>query len=171
LKRLAESLMHGAEVRPCRAAAYEHPARAAEVHWRGALAGRLFELHPSLIDNGRAAILDINLSVARQLSIGEKRYTPVRRFPSSAFDLSVVAGERELAGDLQSKLAGHAGDLLESIEYVRQYSGPPLAAGTKSVSFRLTLGAPDRTLSSEEASAVRNRIIEAMRAAGYELRL
>jgi phenylalanyl-tRNA synthetase beta subunit len=39
------------------------------------------------------------------------------------------------------------------------------------VSYRLTVAAPDRTLSSEEVAGIRNRVIEAMRAGGYELRV
>jgi phenylalanyl-tRNA synthetase beta subunit len=35
----------------------------------------------------------------------------------------------------------------------------------------LTVGANDRTLSSEEVAAVRDRVIEAVRQAGYELRV
>jgi phenylalanyl-tRNA synthetase beta chain len=68
-------------------------------------------------------------------------------------------------------IALRAGELLESIQYLRHYAGPPLPEGMKSVSYRLTLAAPDRTLSNDEVSAVRNRIIEEMRRAGYELRV
>lgn len=170
IKRLAECLMEGVEARPVEARAWEHPARAAELVWRGRAVGRMFEMHPSLVE-GRAAVLDLNLRLMQELGPSEKRYTPIRRYPSSAFDLSVIAGERELAGDLQRKLAGFAGPMLQEIEYLRQYSGPPLAEGVKSVSFRLTLGAPDRTLSSEEAGAIRTAIIEGMRGLGYELRV
>jgi phenylalanyl-tRNA synthetase beta chain len=67
--------------------------------------------------------------------------------------------------------AGFAGRLLERIEFVRQYAGPPLAEGTKSVSFRLTAGSPERTLSSDEIAAIRAAIIERMRELGYELRV
>ena len=52
-------------------------------------------------------------------------------------------------------MASFAGPLLESIEFVRQYSGPPLPEGAKSVSFRLTVGSPERTLSSEEVGEIR----------------
>jgi phenylalanyl-tRNA synthetase beta subunit len=58
-----------------------------------------------------------------------------------------------------------------SIEFQRQYTGPPLPEGSKSVSFRLTAAAGDRTLASEEVSAIRTRIIAAMRAEGYDLRV
>ena len=171
LKRLAECLMPGAEARPVEARAFEHPARVAELVWRGARAGRLFELHPSMVEAGRAAILDIDLREMDRLRHAEKRYQPIHRFPSSAFDLSVMAPLRELAGGIEKKLAALAGADLESIEFVRQYSGPPLPDGVKSVSFRLTIAAPGRTLAAAEAGAIRQRIIDGMRAAGHELRL
>ena len=61
--------------------------------------------------------------------------------------------------------------MLESIEYVREYSGPPLAEGQKSVSFRLTLGSAERTLSSGEVGQIRAAIIDGMQNLGYELRV
>jgi phenylalanyl-tRNA synthetase beta chain len=169
-KRLAECLMPGVEARPAAARSYEHPARAAELVWRGETVGRLCEFFPALVE-GRAAVVDIDLAVVQRLGAREIKYTPIRRFPASAFDLSVVAGERELVGDLQKQIASLAGHMLVSIEFLRQYSGPPLAEGTRSVSFRVTVGSTERTLSSEEAGDVRAGIIEGMRARGYELRV
>lgn len=171
IRHAAECLMPGAQAQPAAAAPYEHPARAANVLWKGERVGRVFELHPSLVETGRAALLDLDLDRVRALAATELRYTPIRRYPSSAFDLSVIAGLREHAGELQSKVQSFAGPLVESIEFLRQYSGPPLEAGQKSVSFRLTAGSPERTLSSEETSAIRARIIARMRALGYELRV
>jgi phenylalanyl-tRNA synthetase beta chain len=170
MKRVAMCLMPEAEARPAHARGYEHPARAAEVVWRGETVGRLFELDPRLVE-GRAAILDVDLRRMQTLARREARYTPIRRYPSSAFDLSVVAGARELAGDLSALLAGFAGPMLQSIEYVREYSGPPLPEGRKSVSFRLTVGSAERTLSSDDVGQIRAAIIEGMRKLGYELRV
>ncbi len=96
------------------------------------------------------------------------KYTPLRRFPTSSFDLSVVAAARSYALDIQEKLAALAGPALVSIEFVREYALNP---EQRSISFRLTVGAPDRTLSSEEVGAIRQRIIEGMATEGYELRL
>ena len=170
-KRVAECLMPGAKLVPAPARPYEHPARAAALHWRGRELGRVFELHPALLD-GRAAILYVNLEAMLALSETGKRYTPPSRYPSSAFDLSVIAKSRELSGDLLERIAAFVpADLLQSAEYVRQYSGPPLPEGYKSVSYRITLGSAERTLSSDEAGAIRNAIIDGMRAAGYELRV
>lgn len=171
LKRVAECLMPGAEVRPAGARGFEHPARAAEVLWRGEVVGRLFELHPSLLETGRASVLDVDLEAIMRLRPSGERYKQIRRYPASAFDLSVIAKTRELVGDIEKLLRSFAGERLEKIEFVRQYSGAPLEEGWKSVSFRLTVAASDRTLSSDEVASIRASVIEGMRGQGYELRV
>jgi phenylalanyl-tRNA synthetase beta chain len=171
IKRAAECLLPGAEAVPAAARAFEHPARSAELRWRGQVVGRLFELHPSLVESGRAAVADLDLRLAESLSGSETKFTPIRRYPSSAFDLSVVAPLRTHAATIQAAVASFAGPLVESIQFVREYSGPPLPEGAKSVSFRVTLGSPERTLSSEEAGEIRAAVIAGMRALGYELRV
>jgi len=171
MKRVAECLMENAEVRPSAARPYEHPARAGEVLWRARPVGRLFELHPALLDGGRAAILDLDLEAVLGLSRVEKRFQPLERFPSSEFDLSVVAPSRELVGDHQSRLASLAGPLLQRIRFLRQYTGAPLPEGSKSVSFRLTVGSAERTLELAEVNQIRARVIHGMRQLGYDLRV
>lgn len=164
LKRLAEALAADVGVRPAQARGFEHPTRTAEVTAGGVALGRLFELHPLFLE-GRAAILDLDL---RLLDLHERKagkYVPLRRYPSSGFDLTVLAGTRELVGELQDRMAGFAGELLEKVEYVRQYQ----KSDRKSVTYRFTVGAADRTLSSEEMGAVRLAVIEGMRGLGYEL--
>jgi phenylalanyl-tRNA synthetase beta chain len=170
VKRAAECLMPGAETAPGQAAPYEHPARSAEIWWTGERVGRLFELHPSLMEGGRAALIDMDLSAVRRLASAEDvKYTPVRRYPSSAFDLSVLAAVREQVGLLERRFAEFAGPLLESVQFLRQYQGPPFAADQKSVTFRVTVGSAERTLASDEVTAVRDAIIAGMRGLGYQL--
>ncbi len=169
IKRLAECLVPGCEARPAEARAFEHPERAAIVAIDGLFLGRLFELHPSLGLDGRAAILDLDIaSVAMALERPTGKYRPLRRFPTTAFDLSIVAPPRTLAAALQSELASAAGPEVAAIEYLRQF---PISDSAVSFSYRLTAGAPDRTLSSEDSTAIRAQIIERMREKGYELRV
>lgn len=171
LKRVAECLSSELRFRPSAdPRPYEHPARVAEALLDGQWVGRLFEFHPSYV-RGRAAVLDIDLDVLLRLSRRDRAYQPIRRFPSSAFDLSVIAPARALVGDIEDHLRRLAGEGLEAIAFVREYSGPPLEPGTKSVSFRLTVAAPGRTLSSDEVAAVRSGVIEGMRSLGFDLRV
>ena len=171
LKRVAEGLMPGVEVRAVEARPFEHPARVAGLCWQGVELGRLFEFHPSMVETGRAAVLDIDLATLFANRPQQKRYRPLRRFPTSAFDLSVIADARKPAGDIQKRMAQLAGEFLVSVEFLMKYAGPPLPEGYKSVSFRLTVGAPDRTLSSDDVAQIRARVIEGLRSSGYELRV
>ncbi len=170
LKRAAECLAPGARVRPAASRVWEHPTRCAAISWNGKEVGRLGELHPSLLETGRALILDLDLTLLRELTPERSRYVRISRFPTSAFDLSIIARERELAADLELEIRRFGGELTEAVEYVREYRGAPLAEGMKSVSFRVVVGG-DKTLSSDEITAIRNAIVEGLKSLGYELRV
>jgi phenylalanyl-tRNA synthetase beta chain len=113
-------------------------------------------------------VLDLDLALLQELQPPAARYRPLRRFPVSTFDLSALAPPRALIGDVEAQLTRHAGGELLTIAFLRDFILPD---GRRSLSYRLTVGAPDRTLTSEEVSAIRTRIIEGMRAAGYELKV
>jgi phenylalanyl-tRNA synthetase beta chain len=165
LKRLAECLLPGVSVRPAGARGYEHPQRAADVYSGATRIGRLFEFHPRMVETGRAAALDLDLARAETMQrlATYKRWS---RFPASAFDLSVVAPPRALIGDVQASILRFAEGA--SVAFVREFTLPD---GSRSLSYRLTVGADDRTLSSEEVRAIRARVIDGLRAAGYDLKV
>jgi phenylalanyl-tRNA synthetase beta chain len=168
LKRLAECLLAGTQVRPAEARPYEHPRRAADIIAGPTIIGRLFEFHPKLVETGRAAALDLDLAAVRALPSAEMRYQPFRRFPTSAFDLTVIAPARASIGDIESRIASLAGVDLVSTAFLRDFAA---SDGSRNLSYRITAGAPDRTLESEEVSAIRTRIIDGMRVAGFELKV
>ena len=170
LKRLAMILGPGVTVQPADAKSYEHPARAANVLCQGEAIGRLFEFHPNMVEVGRAAVLDLDLRRLLALKPAVSKYHPVNRFPYSAFDLSILCSLRELTGELEEKMRALSGPELVSLEYLRQYTGAPLPDDVKSVSFRITLGSPAHTLTNEEVTTVRDRIIKGLEQQGYELR-
>lgn len=175
LKRVLECVFRGAHLTAARPKGYEHPVRAAEVHWRGSCIGRLFELHPSLLADegieGRAVLFDVDLQLAQQRSqTQDKSYVPPRKYPTSGFDLSVVTTLQKPVAQIEDDLTRLAGGELASIEFIRQYDGPPLEPGQKSVTYHLEIGALDHTMTNEEVGEVRNRIIERMRDLGYDFR-
>ncbi len=154
LKRLAECLMEGCEARLAQARPFEHPERAATIAWRGEEVGRLFELHPSLGIKGRAAILDLDLTKIEKLDGRERRYQALRRFPVSSFDITVDVPRRVTAGFIERELTRAAGSHLVEIKFLGVYAEPPLPEDRKTMTYRLTVGARDHTLSSEEATAI-----------------
>jgi phenylalanyl-tRNA synthetase beta chain len=168
MKRVAQFILPDFRVVPEKAAAgVAHPERAAYVEAGGQRVGSLYELHPSLLDRGRAAILDLDLDALQALPPQPRKYQPLRRFPTSSFDLSIVAGAHELAASLESKLRQLAGDDLAALQFLLVF---PLPQEKKSVSFRLTVGAESRTLTTDEVTRIRERVVAGIKAAGYELR-
>ena len=143
-----------------------HPERAAHVEVGGQRVGDLYELHPALLDRGRAAILDLDLDALQALPSQRQAYRPLRRFPTSSFDLSIVAPAHTLVADLENKLRQLAGDSLVTLQFLLIFPLPP---DKKSVSFRLTLGADDRTLTAEEVTRTREKVVEGIKAAGYRV--
>ncbi|MDP9052838.1 MAG: phenylalanine--tRNA ligase subunit beta [Acidobacteriota bacterium] len=171
LKRAAESLAPAVHVGEAVPRIGEHPARCVTLCSNGREFGRMSEMHPTLTENGRAAVLDIDLEVLEELNAAPASYKPVRKFPTSDFDLSIIAGARERAGTLEAEIRRFAGGLAETVEYVREYQGERVPPGRKSVSFRIVAGAPDHTLQPDEITDLRNRIIAGLTGLGYELRV
>jgi phenylalanyl-tRNA synthetase beta chain len=170
MKRVAQYVAAGSKVMPANAHNKTmHPERAAHVEVGGQHVGDLYELHPSLLENarGRAAILDLDLDALQALPSQRAPYRPLRRFPTSSFDLSIVATTHTLVADLGNKLRQSAGESLVSLQFLLIFPLPP---DKKSVSFRLTLGADGRTLTAEEVTRTREKVVEGIKAAGYELR-
>jgi phenylalanyl-tRNA synthetase beta chain len=176
VKRVIESLFPHARLAAVEARQYEHPARTAEIRWKDAAIGRLFELHPSVLQTegleGRAFLFDVDaIAALRVAQATAVRYEPLRKFPTSGFDLSVVCDLHTPADSICDALRRLAGSGLAGIEFVRQYTGAPFGPLQKSVSYRLEVGALDHTLTAEEVAAIRGRVIDGMQAQGFELRV
>lgn len=176
LKRVVECLFPWSRLVAVEARAHEHPTRTAEIVWRNSAVGRMFELHPSLLQEegieGRAVLFDVDLWLTQQLAAAVPvKYKPLRKYPTSGFDLSVVAGLKTPVESIEDELRNLAGADLALIDFIRQYDGPPLAPGQKSVSYHLEVGALDHTMSADEVTEIRNRLIQGMRDLGFDLRV
>ncbi|MBX9602110.1 MAG: phenylalanine--tRNA ligase subunit beta [Bryobacteraceae bacterium] len=168
LKRLAECLLKTVRVdMDAEPREFEHPRRVGLVRCGDSDVGRLFEFHPNLVETGRAAVLDLDLTMLQVLQPPVKPYQPLRRFPTSAFDLSVIVPPRSKAGDLHSVLAAAAGESLVEIDFLRTFALPD---GSNSISYRITIGASEKTLSNEDVTAIREQLIAAVQARGWSIR-
>ena len=162
IKRAAECLMPGARGTPRRAASVRAPGALR----RYPVEGRKPPAASSSCTRrwSNRAARRFSIWTCALVQAAERRRDQVHAHPPLSLErLRSFGGRRPARARRQvarPSVASFAGPLLESIEFVRQYSGPPLEEGTKSVSFRLTVGSPERTLSSEEVGEIRARIIE-----------
>jgi phenylalanyl-tRNA synthetase beta chain len=147
-----------------------HPGRAATIEVQGedgAMAAGIFgELHPDLceriaIDNIRVLAAEIDLE-ALIAAAAPTRYRPISRFPVTTQDLAVIVAHDIAAERVEAAIRKYAGSDLESVTLFDVYSGAPLAAGTRSLAYRLAFRAKDRTLTDADVNKVRAKIVKGL---------
>ena len=144
-----------------------HPGRCARlVAADGEMLGIFGQLHPITAQNYGfttpvyAAELDFDAIFEHRDGLIE--YKPLPKFPASTRDFSFVCDEELEVGKLSALIARAGGKLVENVELFDIYRGTQLGEGKKSVSFRVTLRASDRTLTVEEADKVSSKILSSL---------
>ncbi|MCW2684809.1 MAG: phenylalanyl-tRNA synthetase, beta subunit [Blastococcus sp.] len=141
-----------------------HPGRCAELLVGNTVVGHAGELHPrvcaALELPARTSVmeLDVDALPAAGVPVGRQ----VSGFPPVFLDLAFVVDEAVPAAELEATIRAAAGDLLESLRLFDVYTGPQLGEGKKSLAYSLTLRAPDRTLSGEEAAEASQSVATAV---------
>ncbi|MCC7360983.1 MAG: phenylalanine--tRNA ligase subunit beta [Anaerolineales bacterium] len=141
------------------------PGRTARLLLDGQPAGWLGELHPLVraqYDLGSQAVLAADLNLDRLLAQVDERYkvTPVPEYPPVKEDLAVIVDEAVAAAAVRAALVAAAGNLLAGLVLFDVYRGAQIGTGKKSLAYRLTYQAADRTLTDAEAAKVRGRIVK-----------
>jgi phenylalanyl-tRNA synthetase beta chain len=138
-----------------------HPGRCAEILVGDTVVGHAGELHPAV-----CTAMDLpRRTCAMELTLdalplpGVIRAPRVSTFPLALIDVALVVEEATPAAMVQVALEEGAGDLLESVRLFDVYAGEQLGAGRKSLAYKLTFRAPDRTLTVEEAVAARDAAV------------
>jgi phenylalanyl-tRNA synthetase beta chain len=145
-----------------------HPGRAAEVGTGDRVIGRLGELHPRVAAaygiEARVAVAELELDPL-VADPGLWAFRPPSPYPPVIFDLAFEVVDDVPAAAVMASARSAAGALLERLVVFDVFSGPPLPPGRTSIALRLTLRAPDRTLTDEDAAPVRREIALAVEAA------
>jgi phenylalanyl-tRNA synthetase beta chain len=150
-----------------------HPGRTAVIvagdgrTWDDVL-GILGEVHPLVreqmdLPEQRAYLLVLDLPRLRERSHRPARIATPPRFPPVVMDIALVVDEAVPAGRVERVLRAAGGDLLADLRLFDVYRGPTIPEGTKSLAYRVTYQAHDRTLTDEEARAVHDRLAAAAR--------
>jgi phenylalanyl-tRNA synthetase beta chain len=131
-----------------------YPGRAARVGegWFG-------ELHPSVLD-GVWGVFELDLEALLAASRDPVEYEDVISFPAVKQDLAFVVDESVAAGDLIAAAREAAGPELRELRVFDVYRGEQIGSGKKSIAFAAAFQSPERTLSDEDAAAIRERIVQ-----------
>jgi phenylalanyl-tRNA synthetase beta chain len=142
-----------------------HPGKAARTP-----AGIIGELHPRALE-GTWGAFELDLDELFAASRDPVTYEDVISFPAVRQDIAVAVPEDVPAGDLVAAAREAAGPELREIRVFDVYRGEQVGEGRKSVAFSVAYQSPDRTLSDEDATLLRDAIVAALRERfGAELR-
>jgi phenylalanyl-tRNA synthetase beta chain len=121
--------------------------------------GWVGELHPSLLDGAWGAFeLDLDALVAAAPEVLE--FKDVTSYPEVRQDLAFVVGDDVPAAALAAAMREAAGPELRDVAVFDEYRGEQIGAGKRSLAFRVAFGSPERTLTDEDATALRTRIVK-----------
>jgi phenylalanyl-tRNA synthetase beta chain len=90
------------------------------------------------------------------------RFTSLPVTPFSERVLALLLPEGTTTAQVEDLLRRAGGVLLESIAIESDYRGPELPPNTRSVAFRITFRAPDRTLRDAEIDEIEHRLLSAL---------
>jgi phenylalanyl-tRNA synthetase beta chain len=130
-----------------------HPGKAARTG-----AGWLGELHPARLD-GRWGVFELELAALFAAVEPVPTYQDVITFPPVRQDIAVVVAEDVPAGALVDAAREAAGTELREAHVFDVYRGEQVGEGRKSVALALVFQSAERTLSDEDAAALRRRIV------------
>jgi phenylalanyl-tRNA synthetase beta chain len=133
-----------------------HPGKSARV-----AAGIAGELHPALLEGAWGA-LELDLATLVEAAPERVEYEDVITFPALRQDVAVAVPEDVEAGALVAAAREAAGPELREARVFDVYHGEQVGMGRKSVALRLAFQSPERTLSDEDAAALRERIVAAL---------
>ncbi|MFY1599437.1 phenylalanine--tRNA ligase subunit beta [Micromonospora sp. WMMD737] len=151
---------HRIEVRAAEYAPW-HPGRCAELLVDGTVVGHAGELHPAVV----AALELPRRTSAMELDLDALPAAPVASgpvvsgFPPALIDVALVVDASVPAAQVQQALVEGAGGLLEQVRLFDVYASEQLGEGRRSLAYKLTFRAPDRTLTVEEAVAARDAAV------------
>ncbi|TML49781.1 MAG: phenylalanine--tRNA ligase subunit beta [Actinobacteria bacterium] len=133
-----------------------HPGKTARTS-----AGIVGELNPRILD-GEWGAFELDLESLFAESREPVAYEDVITYPAVRQDLAFVVPEQVEAGELVAAAREAAGPQLREVEIFDVYRGEQVGEGKKSIAFSVAFQSPERTLSDEDAAALRRQIADAL---------
>ena len=133
-----------------------HPGKAART-----ASGVVGELHPRVLE-GRWGAFELDLETLAEAARDPVPYRDVVGYPAVKQDLAFVVDGGLPAGELVAAVREAGGEDVRDVRVFDVYVGEQAGEGKKSVALHVAFQSPERTLSDEDAAALRERIVAAL---------
>jgi phenylalanyl-tRNA synthetase beta chain len=143
------------------------PGTAAQLVWGDRVLGVIGQVAAEAVGIDRLTFklfaFELELQILDECYSDGASYRHLSRQPAVTRDVAVVVPTSLTYADLEATVRQESGENLESLRLVDVYQGAPVPAGQHSLALRLVLRDAAKSLSSDEASAIMTRVIEALR--------
>jgi phenylalanyl-tRNA synthetase beta chain len=142
-----------------------HPGKCAMISLQDQELGYCGEIHPLVVDNydlPDAPILAAELDVGSISTQVPDRYNveSIPMFPPVLEDLAFIVEEGTQVQEIVELIQEAGGDTVTEVALFDVYRGGQAGKGNKSLAFNLKYQKPDRTMTDEEVSQIRQKIIK-----------
>lgn len=170
LKGIVENLFNslgiqGVEWKECQDPSY-HPGRSAWLTSGDAVIGVLGEIHPVVRQNydikPRVCAMELDVIRMFELSSLKVMKESIPRYPAVERDLAIVVREDLPAAEAENLIRQRGGELLRSVAIFDVYTGEQVAAGSKSLAYKMTFQSAHRTLTEAEVNGLMEDIRSAL---------
>jgi phenylalanyl-tRNA synthetase beta chain len=171
LKGVVEALLEALHVKDARFEAAEHPTyhpgKCARLMAGDVELGYLGELHPLVKENYdflSSPVLAAELDADALYRLADQRFeaAPVPAYPPVIEDLAMIVAEEMPAAQVRETILKAGGFILKDVELFDIFRGEQIGTGNKSLAYRLTWQAPNRTLNDKEVGKMRERVIQVL---------
>ncbi|HBA64309.1 MAG TPA: phenylalanine--tRNA ligase subunit beta, partial [Lachnospiraceae bacterium] len=167
--------MHQKEVYdPAAGKPFLHPGRQANIIYNGTVVGYLGEVHPVVAEaygiGERAYIAVLDMPEVVSYATFDRKYEGIAKYPAVTRDISMVVPREILAGQIEDMIEQRGGKMLESYQLFDLYEGAQIKKGFKSIAYKITFRAKDRTLEEADVNAAMKKILNGLAGMGIELR-
>jgi phenylalanyl-tRNA synthetase beta chain len=171
LKGVVEALLEALHVKDARFEAADHPSyhpgKCARLVAGDVELGYLGELHPLVKENYdflAPPVLAAELDADALYRLADKRFeaAPVPAYPPVIEDLAMIVSDEMPAAQVRETILKAGGFILKDAELFDIFRGEQIGAGSKSLAYRLTWQAPNRTLNDKEVGKMRERVIQVL---------
>ena len=180
LKGIVESLLNSLQISEVN---YEpvvheslHPGKSGQIRVNESVIGVMGELHPQVKENYDfldpvVLVAEINLSalIACVPKLFVIHSVPV--FPPVLEDIAVIVDEDLPADKVEALIRQTGGKILSDVRLFDVFRSEQIGSGKKSLAYSMTYQSQDHTMSANESTALRNKIVKRLeRELGAQLR-
>jgi phenylalanyl-tRNA synthetase beta chain len=134
----------------------------AQVRSGDQVVGHVGALNPAVVDAFRLKppvfVFELDVEQLAALVPDTRQMESIPRFPSTTRDVTVIVDQEMEAGRLMETVAGFEEALVEDLFLFDVFTGEPIPAGKKSVSFRVVYRSAERTLDDETVNSIHQHL-------------